>query len=77
MYDFMIGLCRQQAEAAQNRENGSVCGNGQRDSQHRIYKEREGGVVKPTTVKCIKCRFMSSGGAGYLVPAASNLIGRL
>jgi hypothetical protein len=77
MYDFMVELCRQQAEAAQNRENGSVCGTGQRESQHRIYKERDDWVVKPTTVKCINCRFISSGGAGYLVPRASNRTDRM
>jgi len=64
MYDFMIELCRQQTEVAQNREIGSVCGAGQREFQHSKYKERDGGVVKPTTVKCQNCRFMSSGVAG-------------
>jgi len=64
MYDFMVELCRQQTEVAQNREIGSVCGTGQREFQHRKYKERVGGVVKPTTVKCLNCRFMSSGVAG-------------
>lgn len=60
----MVELCRQQKEVAQNREIGSVCGTGQREFQHRKYKERDDGVVKPTTVKCLNCRFMSSGVAG-------------
>jgi hypothetical protein len=68
LYDFMIELCRQQTEVAQNREIGSVCGIGKRKFQHRKYKERDGGVVKPTTVKCLNCRFMSSSVAGYFGP---------
>lgn len=65
VYDFMIELCRQHTEVAQNREIGSVCATGQREFQHRkYYKERDGGVVKPTTVKCLNCIFMSSGVAG-------------
>jgi hypothetical protein len=63
MYDFMIELCRQQTEVTQNREIGSVCGTGQREFQHRKYKERDGRVVRPTTVR-LNYRFMSSGVAG-------------
>ena len=64
MYGFIIELCRQQTEVAQNRVIGSVCRTGQPEFQHRKYKERDGGVVKPTTVKCLHYRFMSSGVAG-------------
>jgi len=37
VYDFMIELCRQHTEVAQNREIGSVCATGQREFQHRKY----------------------------------------
>jgi hypothetical protein len=38
MYDYIIKLCRQQAEVIQNHENEHVCGIGQGEARHRKYK---------------------------------------
>jgi hypothetical protein len=38
MYDYIIKLCRQQAEVIQNHKNDYVCGIGQGEARHRMYK---------------------------------------
>jgi hypothetical protein len=38
MYDYIIKLCRQQAELIQNHENENVRGIGQGKTRHRKYK---------------------------------------
>jgi hypothetical protein len=38
VHDYIIKLCRQQAEVIQNHENDRVCNIGQDKAQHRKYK---------------------------------------
>jgi hypothetical protein len=38
MYDYIIELCRRQAEAMQNHRTPNVCTTGQGDAIHRKYK---------------------------------------
>jgi hypothetical protein len=38
VYDYMIKLCRQQAEVILNHDNENVCNIGQGEARHRKYK---------------------------------------
>jgi hypothetical protein len=38
IYDYIIKLCRQQAQAIQNYENANVCNIGQGEARHRKYE---------------------------------------
>jgi hypothetical protein len=38
MYDYITKLCRRQAEVIQNHATEHVCGIGQGETSHRIYK---------------------------------------
>jgi hypothetical protein len=51
IYDYIMKLCRQQAEAIQNHENAKVPDIGQGEARHRKCKRLNLAAVRRTTVQ--------------------------
>jgi hypothetical protein len=54
VYDYIIKLCRQQAEVVQNYENEHVCSRGHGESRHTCIRSLTLAAVKLTTVQVTK-----------------------
>jgi len=71
LYDFVIKLCRQQAEVIQSREHVNVGNIGQGETQHRYIKAQTWWQSGIQPLKCLSCFYVLKLHSDFMLRSAA------